>query len=461
MSFVTDSQMLEVRSDDGTLRQEYVNSVREALAAGEHDTLAELVSALHEADLADLLELLKPDERRNLIAALGSRFDFAALAELQEQVRDEIIDALPNAQVAEVVRDLESDDAVLLLENLDAADQSEILEQLPAGERASLRRSLDYPEDSAGRLMQAEFIAVPPFWTVGQTIDFMREEEALPQSFSEIFVVDPTYRLLGKVRLDRLLRTRRPTHIEEIMDRVSHEIEVTDDQEEVARLFERYDLMSAPVVDDSKRLVGVITVDDVVDVIQEEAEEDIHRLGGVHDESVADTVLRITQRRFTWLLINLGTAILASIIIGLFDATIEQMVALAILMPIVASMGGNAATQTMTVTVRALATRELGAVNARRIITREATVGLLNGFIFAFIMGVVTLLWFGHTSLGIVIALAMIINMLAAGLAGILIPLTLDHFGIDPAVSSSVFVTTVTDVVGFFAFLGLAAWWFS
>ncbi len=452
-------KLIDVRSSDGGLRPEFVAAVRDALAARDSATLRELLDAVHEADLADLLELLKSDERQLLIELLGSDFDFAALPEVQEPVRDEIVEALSSEQVAEVVRELETDDAVSLLENLDERERSEILAKIPLGEQAQVRRGLEYPEDSAGRLMQTALIAVPPFWTVGQTIDYMRETEDLPESFSEVFVVDPAFRVLGRLRLDKLLRSQRPTKVEEIMDKVAHEFHVLDDQEEVARQFDRYDLISAPVVDDSKRLVGVITVDDVVDVIQQEAEEDMHRLGGVGDEAVSDTVWHITTRRFTWLVVNLATAILASVVISLFDATIEQMVALAVLMPIVASMGGNAATQTMTVAVRALATKDLSAVNARRIVIREALVGLLNGLAFAVIMAAVTLLWFGNGQLGFIIAAAMIINMLVAGLAGILIPLTLDYFGIDPAISSSVFVTTVTDVVGFFAFLGLASWW--
>jgi magnesium transporter len=294
---------------------------------------------------------------------------------------------------------------------------------------------------------------------VGQTIDYMREDEDLPSSFSKIFVVDPAHHPVGTVALDSLLRSKRPIRIGDIADEQAHAISANEDQEEVAREFDRYDLISAPVVDGNGRMVGIITVDDVVDVIQEEAEEDIHRLGGVGDESITDTVMRTTRSRFTWLLINLGTAILASMVIAQFDGTIDQLVALAILMPIVASMGGNAGTQTMTVAVRALATRDLGAVNASRVISREVLVGLLNGLVFAFIMGMVAYYWFGSDQLGLVIAAAMIVNMLVAGLAGILIPLALDALDIDPAVASSVFVTMVTDVVGFFAFLGLAAIW--
>jgi magnesium transporter len=304
--------------------------------------------------------------------------------------------------------------------------------------------------------MQTDFVAVPPFWTVGQVIDHMRETDDLPETFSDIFVVDPAYRVLGSVDLSRLLRTKRQVPVETIMDRDRHIISATADQEEMAREFERYDLKSAPVADEHGRLVGAITVDDVVEVIQEETEEDLRRLAGVGDESLADSVINTVRNRIQWLALNLVTAMLSASVIKLFDASIEQMVALAVLMPIVASMGGNAATQTMAVAVRALATRELGRVNARRIILREASVGLINGFVLAALLALVVYFVFGRGTLGIVIAAAMIFNLFAAALAGILIPLGLDRLGFDPAVASGVFVTTVTDIVGFFAFLGLA-----
>ena len=308
--------------------------------------------------------------------------------------------------------------------------------------------------------MQTEFVAVPPFWTVGQTIDYMREDNNLPDSFTQIFVIDPTFRLLGAVDLDRILRTRRAVRVEEIMHETRHAIPATMDQEEAAHEFEQYDLLSAAVVDKNDRLVGVLTIDDVVDVIQQEAEEDLMRLGGVGDEELSDSVLAASRSRVPWLLVNLVMAFLAASVIGLFDATIQEIVALAILMPIVAGMGGNAASQTMTVTVRALATKDIDIYNAGRIIRREIGVGLLNGAIFATLIGIVAGLWFDNPTLGGIIATAMVINMFVAALAGILVPLLLDRFGVDPAVASSVFVTTITDVVGFFAFLGLATWWF-
>jgi len=323
-----------------------------------------------------------------------------------------------------------------------------------------LRRSLDYPESTAGRRMQTEFVAVPPFWTVGQTIDYMREDDDLPESFTQIFVIDPTFKLVGALDLDRVLRTKRSVKVETIMRETTHPIPAEMDQEEAAQLFEQYDLLSAAVVDENNRLVGVLTIDDVVDVIQEEAEEDLMRLGGVGDEELSDSIGSTSRSRVPWLMVNLLTAFLAASVIGLFEATIQQIVALAVLMPIVAGMGGNAGSQTMTVTVRALATRDLDIHNAWRIVRREAGVGLLNGTLFGVLIGIVAGTWFQDYNIGGIIAAAMLINMIAAALAGIMIPLLLDRFGADPAVSSAVFVTTVTDVTGFFAFLGLAAWWF-
>lgn len=449
-----------LRDSEGSLNKDIVQAIELALQQNEqHDELLTYIGELHESDTADLIELLRQEERDKLITLLGKNLDINILPELDEAVRDQVIDGLPNEEVAKAVRQLDSDDAVYLLEDLEKSEQTDILAKIPEAERTMLQRSLDYPGDSAGRIMQADVIAVPPFWSVGQTIDYMRETDNLPDMFSELYVVDPAYHPIGFVPLSRLLRTKRPVAIQDITDADLHMINVNEDQEEVARQFERYNLISTPVIDENERLVGVITADDIVEVIQEEAEEDIHRLGGVGNEALTDSVFKTVHMRFSWLFVNLLTAILASIIIGLFDATLEQMVALAILMPIVASMGGNAGTQTMTVAVRALATRDLGAANARRIITREVLVSVLNGLLFAVIIGGVTYLWFGNLPLGFVIASAMIFNMLAAGLAGILIPLALNALKIDPAVASSVFVTTVTDVVGFFAFLGLAALW--
>lgn len=451
---------LEIYDHDGVIRSDYLASIGAAIADRDVLFLKQHVAGLHESELGDLIESLQPEQRHALVRLLGDDFDFTALTEVDEAIRLDIVEDLPNDKIAEALGELDSDDAVYILEDMDEKDQQEILSKLPFTERIHLRRSLKYPEDTAGRRMQTEFVAVPPFWSVGQTIDYMREDDDLPDSFSQIFVIDPTFRLLGAVDLDRILRSKRETRIEDIMHESSRPIPATMDQEEAAQLMGQYDLLSAAVVDENDRLVGVLTIDDVVDVIQEEAEEDIKRLGGVGDEELSDDVASTVQSRFPWLLVNLGTAVLASLVIGIFDATIEQMVALAVLMPIVASMGGNAGTQTLTVTVRALATRDLDIYNAARIIRRETAVGLINGVVFAVIVAVLAFLWFGNIQLGYVIGLAMIINMLAAGLAGILLPLLLDKIGVDPAIASAVFVTTVTDVVGFFAFLGLAGWWF-
>ncbi len=322
-----------------------------------------------------------------------------------------------------------------------------------------MERNLEYPEDTAGRLMQSEFVAVPPFWTVGHVIDYMRETADLPDRFAEIFVVDPAFKVLGSRRPVTAVAHQARGRVEQIMEGERKVVLATADQEEVARQFERYDLMSAPVVDANQRLVGVVTVDDVVEVIQEEADEDMKALGGVGDEFLADPVVETLRAAFRGSVVNLFTAMLASWVIRLFDATMQQMVALAVLMPIVASMGGNAGTQTMTVTVRALATSELGPLNALRVITRETLVGLLNGLILRGHHGAVVFVWFGAGRSALVIGAAMIVNLLAAALAGILIPLALGRLGLDPAPASSVFVTMVTDVVGFFAFLGLATIW--
>ncbi|PZO76773.1 MAG: magnesium transporter [Mesorhizobium amorphae] len=451
---------VDIYDADGAVRAGYLAHIGAAIADRDTVALRDEVPALHQSELGDLLEALLPEQRRQLVELLGSDFDFSALTEVDEAVRLAIVENLPNAQIAQAVQELDSDDAVYILEDLDEEDQEEILAQLPFTERIRLRRALDYPEESAGRRMQTEFVAVPPFWTVGQTIDYMRDDKNLPERFSQIFVIDPTFKLRGAVDLDAILRSQRGVKVEDVMHETRHAIPATMDQEDAAQVFEQYDLLSAAVVDENERLVGVLTIDDVVDVIQQEAEEDLLRMGGVGDEELSDTILTTSRLRVPWLSVNLFTAFLSASVIGLFDATIEQMVALAVLMPIVASMGGNAATQTMTVTVRALATRDLDIYNAGRVIRREAAVGLINGVVFAGLIGLVAGFWFSNANLGGIIAAAMVINMMAAATAGILIPLLLDRVGADPAIASAVFVTMVTDVVGFFAFLGLATWWF-
>jgi magnesium transporter len=450
-----------LRDEDGAVRADFVEHVAQAIITGNSAALRELVGELHQADVGDLIEALDPELRSRLVTLMGHDFDFSALTEVDDTVREEILEELPAEAVAEGVRELDSDDAVAILADLPKDEQTEILEQLPPPERVALARSLLYPENSAGRRMQTEFMAVPPVWTVGRTIDYLRETPDLPDRFWEIYVVDSAGRLQGTVALDRLLRTKRPVPIAELIDEEMPPVRVTDDQEDVARLFEHYDLVATPVVDEADRLVGVITFDDIVDVIEQAAEEDIRALGGVgREEELSDPVWFVARGRFNWLLVNLATAFLASSVLGLFEGELQKMVALAVLAPIVASQGGNAATQTMTVAVRALATHELSSANAARIILREVLVGLVNGLAFAVITGVAAVAWFKVPDLGVVIGLAMICNLLAGALGGILVPLVLHRFHADPAISSGVFVTTVTDVVGFFSFLGIATLWF-
>lgn len=453
--------LLPLRDEEGHVSAEFLEAISRAVEESDEAQVRALAGDLHEADLGDLIEALDAEARPRLVELLGTDFDFTALTEVDDTVREEILEELPNEIVAEGVRYLESDDAVRILEDLPEADKAEILEQLPEEERQELERGLEYPEESVGRRMQTDYVAVPPDWTVGQTIDYAREDSDLPDSFYAIFAVDEDNRFVAAVPLDKLLRSQRPVKISDIMVHDWHVVQATADQEEAARIFERYNLVSAPVVDADSKLVGVLMFDDVVDVIEEEAAEDIKALGGVsREEEISDSVLYTARSRLPWLVINLATAIGAATVIGFFSHSIEQMVALAVLMPIVASMGGNAGTQAMTVTVRALATRELGEHNERRVIVRELAVGFLNGVVIAALLGTLAALWFKQHQLGLVIAFALVVNLCAAGLAGILIPLTLGRLRSDPAVASSVFVTTVTDVIGFFSFLGFATWWF-
>ncbi len=449
-----------VRDEWGDILPDFVSSVHEALSADDVKTVRGKVKDLHAADLADLISFLDQQDRVRLIAALGKSFDVEALAELDPGVRDELVEALPADVIASAIKKLDTDDAVYLIEELDREDRAEILSKMSKQDRATLARALDYAEGTAGRLMQTEFVAVDRDWTVQKVIDHVRLGKGLPESFVELYVVDADNHLNGAVPLSRLLRASRDKKISAIMDEEQTVFRVSDDEHDVAYKFEQYNLVSAAVTDESNKLVGMLMVDDILDVIQESASEDILHLGGVGaEDGVGASVWDTTRSRFLWLFVNLLTAIAASWVISWFDASIEQMVALAILMPIVASMGGNAGTQTMTVAVRALATHQLGPVNALKVTLRECSVGLLNGLVFAVIMGLFAWMWFGSEGLGGVIAAAMVINLVAAAIAGILVPLTLDHFEIDPAIASGAFVTTVTDVVGFFAFLGLAAVW--
>ncbi len=443
--------------DPFAVSAELVRAVVAALDTGDRERVRVLVGELHTADLADLIDVLPRDERDALVSCLSDELIPEVLFELEESVLAEVLDELPTDSIANAIAALETDEAIYVVENLEEERRDAVLRAVPAPDRAAVVEGLAYPEDSAGRLMQTDLIAVPAYWTVGQVIDYCRDTDDLPDEFYEIFVIDPRHRPVGHVPLNRVLRTRRPVLIRDIMDEETRLIAAETDQEEVGLLFQQYRMTSAPVIDETGRLIGVITFDDATEVVEEEAEEDLLRLGGVtSDIDLYDTTFRTARTRSTWLLVNLATAILASLVIAIFDATIQQIVALAVLMPIVASMGGNAGTQTLTVAVRALATRELTAANAARTVWKEVRVGALNGVLFAVLMGLIAWAWFADPALGAVIAVAMIFNLLVAGLAGALVPLSLDRLGIDPAIAASVFLTTVTDVVGFFAFLGLA-----
>lgn len=429
-----------------------------ALSVGRVDELDGLIEGLHASDLADLLEELSSDSRRILFDHVRDRLDPELLTHLDDVVREDVLEQLEPAEVAAVITELDTDDAIDVFEDVAEADQASVLARLSPSDRALVEQALSYPEDSAGRLMQHELVTVPKDWSVGNSIDYMRARAAdLPRDFYEIYVVDDDRRPVGNIPLSRLMRNQRDVRIDDIMLTDLRSAYVEMDQEEAALMFRQYALLSTPVVNDTGQLVGVITADDIVHVIHEEAEEDILRLGGVREDDFYEAVLDTTRARFSWLLVNLGTAIVASLVIGLFDAAIEQVVALAILMPIVASMGGNAGTQTLTVAVRALAMKELTAANAARIMGKEVVVGGINGMLFALMIGLVTWLWFGEPVIGLIIGAAMMFNLLIAGFAGVTIPLALERMRIDPAVGSAVVLTTITDVVGFVSFLGLAA----
>ena len=445
-------------SEENTVR---FDELVRLLENGNEQDLKIHLEGFHHSDLADAFGLLPKNLRLRLLDSVKEELDPDLLFEIEDHLRHEITDNLSVQEVAEVITEMDSDEAVQVLEDMDEEDREEILNKVPDEEREDIEIGLAYPEDSAGRRMQTELVSVGKDWDVGKTIDYLREEEELPEEFLDVFVVDKEGQPIGVISLSRILRSPRPTLMREICDETQVIVPAEMVQEEVALLFEKYDLTTAGVVDQKGKLLGMITVDDVMEVAREEFEEDVLRLGGVGEETVDDGVWESSTKRFTWLLVNMGTAILASLVISLFDATLEQMVALAVLMPIVASMGGNAGTQTMTITVRALATKELTAYNAFRTVRKEMIVGFLNGCLFAAVAGLVAYIWFyelEHSGLlGGIIAGAMIINLVVAGVAGVALPLMLERMRIDPAVASGVFVTTVTDVVGFFAFLGLAS----
>ncbi len=442
--------------DAYTLDRRLVAQILYAVDTNDQERLAALMEPLHAADIADLLEQINAFDRARLIRLYDREFDGEILSELDESIREEVIAILTPQVLAEAVRDLDSDDVVDLVEDLEEPQQEAILEALEDSDRIAVEQSLSYPESSAGRLMQREVVMAPEHWTVGQAIDFMRERSDLPAQFYHVVVVNPRLNPVGNVTLGRIMSSRRDVALSDLFEETFQVIPADQDEEDVAYAFNQYHLISAPVVDGEGRLVGVITIDDAMAVLDEEHEEDILRLAGVGEGSLSDRVVDTTKRRFPWLAVNLLTAVLASMVIALFEDTIAQFVALAVLMPIVASMGGNAGTQSLTVAVRALATRDLTGSNVWRVIRREALVGLVNGLIFAVVMGAVGIVWFGSPLLGAVIGVAMVINLVVAGLAGTAVPVILEKIGVDPALASGAFVTTVTDVVGFFAFLGLA-----
>ncbi|MBK8628940.1 MAG: magnesium transporter [Sphingomonadales bacterium] len=443
--------------EDDRLKPEFVSEVLDAVSAREDERVRELVKPLHPADIADLFELTHGPDRPLLARALGSLLDSDVIAELNEHVREALIDTLDPGQVADIAAELDTDDAVAIIEDLEEDEQRAVLRALAPDDRAAIEEALSFPEESAGRLMQRELIAVAEHWTVGQVIDYLRENGDLTTDFWEVFVVDPQHRPVGTCQLSWILRTPRPIAIADVMKREQTLIPVDMDQEEVALRFQKYALISAAVVDSANRLVGMITVDDIVHIIQEEADEDILKLSGAGDGDINEPILESYKSRVRWLIANLGTALIASSIIALFGGAIQQMVVLAALMPIVTGVGGNAGTQTLAVTVRALATNQLTQSNTMRQIAREIRVAVLNGVTVAVLLGIGTALVLGNTQLGMVIAIAMLANIVIAGMVGVLVPVTLDRLDQDPAVASSIFVTMTTDSMGFLVFLGLAA----
>ena len=442
--------------EENRLKPEFVRAVAEALEAGDEGRAYELVEPLHPADIADLFELLDHEDRAALAKAITDLLSPEVIAELNDYVRDDMMEALPPGAVADIAEQLDTDDAVQLIEDLEPEDQRAILAEMEPEDRAAIESALAYPEETAGRLMQREFVAVPEHMTVGSVIDYMREHDELPTEFWEVFVVDALHKPVGTCALSWILRTPRGVALTDVMKRDQTLIPVTMDQEEVALRFQKYALISAAVVDESGRLVGQLTVDDIVHIISEEAGEDILRLSGAGDGDINEPIALTVRARLSWLVINLGTAIIASSVVGAFQGAIAQLALLAVLMPIVSGMGGNAGTQTLAVVVRALATNQLTSSNTARMIWREFRIALANGSALAILIGVGTALLFHNPLLGGVIAAAMVINNLTAGIAGIMVPVTLARLRIDPAVSSAVFVTTATDTMGFFSFLGLA-----
>ena len=440
--------------------KEFINTFTQNIENRNVEFINQTLKDLHEADVANLIENLNPDTRNKLIEIESFNIDPEIFIELNESIQSEVLQLLSIDSLIKIIKRLESDNAIKILENLSKEVKEKVLEKLPPKDKFLLQEGLSYPEDSAARIMQREFTAVPSNWTVGQTIDYLRENKDLPEEFLEIFIVDNDFKPIGTVPSSRVLRTSRDLKMNSIMREMPVLISVNMDKEEVGLTFENYNLVSAGVVNKENKLVGMITADDVVTVVQEEAEEDALRLAGVGDEEITDSVMLKTKRRFNWLLLNLFTALLATWVISFFGASIEQMVALAFLMPIVASMGGNAGMQTLAVTIRAIATKELSKSNFNKVVGKEFLIGILNGIIFAIITAIIVQLWFKELNLSILIGISMILNMIVAGLFGILVPVSLKKLNIDPALASSVFVTTITDVIGFLSFLGLGSFYF-
>ena len=440
--------------------KEFINTFSEKIENGNIEFINQTLKDLHEADVANLIENLNPNTRIKLIELEAFNINPEIFVELNESIQSEVLQLLSIDSIIKIIKRLESDNAIKILENLEKDTKEKVLDKLPPKDKFLLEEGLSYPEDSAARIMQREFTAVPSDWTVGQTIDYLREDKDLPEEFLEIFIVDNDFKPIGTVPSSRVLRTSRDLKMNSIMIEMPVLISANMDKEEVGHTFENYNLVSAGVVNKNNKLVGMITADDVVTVVQEEAEEDVLRLAGVGDEEITDSVMLKTKRRFNWLLLNLFTALLATWVISNFGASIEQMVALAFLMPIVASMGGNAGMQTLAVTIRAIATKELSKSNFNRVVGKEFLIGVLNGIIFAIITAVIVQLWFKQLNLSFLIGVSMILNMIVAGLFGILVPVSLKKLNIDPALASSVFVTTITDVIGFLSFLGLGSFYF-
>jgi len=457
MNFV---KQIKDKKPNFEFNKELINVFNKKIKENDTDFLNKNLKVLHAADSADIIENLNYENRSKLIELEGFSLDPEIFIELNESIQAEIFILLSIESIVNILKRLESDNALKIIENLDEKKKNNVLSKLPPKDRFLLQEVLGYPEDSAARLMQREFTAIPSNWSVGQTIDYLRENKDLPEEFLEIFIIDSDFKPIGTVSSSKVLRSPRDSKMLSIMNEMQVLIPVNLDKEEVGHLFENYNLVSAGVVDKENKLVGMITGDDVFTVLKEEAEEDVLRLAGVGDEEITDSIFQKTKRRFNWLLLNLFTALLATWVISKFGATIEQMVALAFLMPIVASMGGNAGMQTLAVTIRALATKELSSRNFGTVVTKEFIIGILNGIIFAAITGFIVQIWFKESSLSILISISMILNMMVAGLFGILVPVSLKKFNIDPAIASSVFVTTITDVIGFLSFLGIGSYFF-